>query len=429
MSVDWHRLRAVVLESDDWGLCAWAPDERAARALADTPVWRTPAGRRYGRSTIENAADVEALSALLAGVRGADGEPAVLQANTVMAAPDYDAIAARGFDHGELPLVGFPALPSRWQRPGLQAAVRSAIARGTWWPELHGLHHLPVTAWLGALRRGDADARLAFEHQSFVCEGVQASGEYDPSEPEAQRAWNVRSAVGRFVHTFGRLPGSLCPPDYRWDEALEREAEALGVTTIQGHGEREGRFAPRLRRAVDRLWFPNVHGRRFYLPPRIAFEPRGTSSPAGPSGLEQALRGVHAAWERRQPAILSTHRANYAHLDEAWTGAGRAALATLLARLAADGATFVTDLEVRALAQGGWSWRPVGDDGLVVRSFAAVRRPFELPAPAGVTSVAIDRAVLLGTPARGGEPEVRLEQSSVAALLGPGTYRLTWGRA
>jgi hypothetical protein len=171
-----------------------------------------------------------------------------------------------------------------------------------------------------------------------------------------------------------------------------------------------------------------VHGRRFYLPPRIAFEPRGEAAPAGPSGLEPALRGVRAAWGRGQPAILSTHRANYAHLDDAWSVAGRAALAALLARLAADGATFLTDFEVRALAQGGWSWRPVGDDGLVVRSFAAVRRPFELPAPAGVTAVAIDRAVRLGTAARGGDPEVRLEHSSVAALLGPGTYRLTWSR-
>lgn len=351
MGVDWRRRRAVVIESDDWGLCAWAPDDRAARALSDTPVWRTPAGRRYGRSTLESAADVAALAEVLAAVKGADGRPAVLQANTVMAAPDFEALASNGFDAAELPLVGLPELPSRWRRPGLWDAVRAARDRGVWWPELHGLHHLPVAAWLAALRRGDADARLAFEHQSFVCEAVQASGEYDPSEPEAQRAWNLREALRRFEQAFGRPPGSICPPDYRWDESLEREAEALGLTTIQGHGEREGRFAPKLQRVVEQLRFPHVHGRRFYLPPRIAFEPRGEAVPAGPAGFDHAVRAVHDAWGRGQPAILSTHRASYAHLDAAWSENGRRALGALLERLAKDGATFTTDAGVRALAE------------------------------------------------------------------------------
>ena len=62
MSVDWARLKAVVIESDDWGLCAWSPDEDAYQALADTPAWRSPAGRRYGRSTLEAAADVKQLT-------------------------------------------------------------------------------------------------------------------------------------------------------------------------------------------------------------------------------------------------------------------------------------------------------------------------------------------------------------------------------
>ena len=43
MNLDWHRLRAVVLESDDWGLCGWVPDDRAHRALANQPAFRTEA--------------------------------------------------------------------------------------------------------------------------------------------------------------------------------------------------------------------------------------------------------------------------------------------------------------------------------------------------------------------------------------------------
>jgi len=65
VNLDWHRLRAVVLESDDWGLCAWVPDDRAHRALANQPAFRTEAGLRYGRSTLESADDVRLLAAEL----------------------------------------------------------------------------------------------------------------------------------------------------------------------------------------------------------------------------------------------------------------------------------------------------------------------------------------------------------------------------
>ena len=58
MNLDWRRLKAVVLESDDWGLCAWSPDDQAVRVLADSPAYRSAPGRRYGASTLESADDV-----------------------------------------------------------------------------------------------------------------------------------------------------------------------------------------------------------------------------------------------------------------------------------------------------------------------------------------------------------------------------------
>ena len=113
MIVDWVRLKVVVLESDDWGLCAWSPDEDAHRALAATP--------------------------------------------------DYERMARPGGPLRELPVLRLPEVPSRWRRPGLWDEVRAAIAAGVWWPELHGLHHLPARAWLDALTREDPDAKALLE--------------------------------------------------------------------------------------------------------------------------------------------------------------------------------------------------------------------------------------------------------------------------
>jgi len=363
--LDWSRIRAVVLESDDWGLCAWAPDEPALRALLALPQFRSPAGRRYAGSTLESANDVRRLAARLAEFKGGDGFPPVWQANTVMAAPDYARLAPPDYACDALPLADFPEAPGRWARPGLGAAVRDACAAGTWWPELHGLHHLPEAAWLRALRDGADDARRAFEQQSPVCDAVAASGEYDPSEPLELRRRNLGGAVRRFRSVFGRAPESFCPPDYRWDDAVEAEAERLGVTTIQGRAERADGALPRVRHFLGRFGFPRTDGARFYLPARIAFEPGAEDEPR--LGADAAHRAIHAAWKRSQPAIVSTHRASYVQLDPGRGAAALDRLAGLLARLCEERATFLTDSEVRGLATCGVSERPIGSRGTLAR--------------------------------------------------------------
>jgi hypothetical protein len=419
----WRRLKAVVLESDDWGLCAWSPDEHAHRMLTDTPAFRSPAGLIYGRSTLESAEDVRRLVATLIEFRGGDGFPPVWQANTVMAAPDYARLEPPLFQAATLPVLTLPQLPSRWQRPGLWEELRGACASGVWWPELHGFHHLPERAWLEALRRNQADARRAFEQQSPVCEAVESSGEFDPSEPGDVKRENLRRALETFARMFGRAPSSFCPPDYRWDDAFEGEAETLGVTLWQGRAERARRSFPALRRLLRRLSWRPSNGARFYMPPRIAFEPRGEASVPGAQGrfgVADAHRRVREAWSAGRPAALSTHRLNYAHLDAAWSDAGRGALRDLLQRLAGDGAVFLTDAEVRQIHERGWSARPIGARGTLLRYHGEPRLPFRVPAPAGTHGVLLREG-------RGPEgSELTYDGDAAIARLLPGEYLLEW---
>jgi hypothetical protein len=421
VNLDWRRLRAVVLQSDDWGLCAWSPDEQAYRVLGDTPAFRGPAGRRYGASTLESAADVRALAQVLLEFHGADGSPPVWQANTIMATPDYARLRPPLFEMEELPLLDLPETPSRWQRPGLWEAVGRAREQGVWWPELHGLHHLPAHAWIRALRRGAADARRAHEHQSPICAAVEASGEYDPTEPRALRASNLERAVAKFTARFGRPPVSLCPPDYRWDERLEADAQRLGVAVLQGKGEQIGPRAPTLRRLLLRYRWRYQGGARFYMPPRIAFEPCGGGRRTPAESVEDAHRRVRGAWSRSQPAAVSSHRLNYAHLDPAWSAAGRAALRDLLQRLIADGAVFLVDDEVRQLHRQSWSARPVGPAALLLRYYGVPRQPLRFPAPAGATRIA---------PREGRDPEdIAIVEGELVARVNVGEYLVEWTSA
>jgi len=62
---------------------------------------------------------------------------------------------------------------------------------------------------------------------------------------------------------------------------------------------------------------------------------------------------VRAQWRRGRPAVISSHRLNYAHLDPAWSAAGRDALRALLGALCHEGATFLVDADVRSLVESG----------------------------------------------------------------------------
>ena len=422
MNLDWHRLKAVVLESDDWGLCAWVPDDRAHRALANQPAFRSDPGPRYGRSTLESAADVQELREALLGFRGGDGFPPVWQANTIVANPDYERLRPPLFELDELPLCLVPEFPSRWQRPGLWEAVRKAEADGVWWAELHGLHHLPETAWLTALRRGQDDTRRAHEQQSPIATAVQASGEYDASEPRELRARNLRKAIHAFRVLFGRAPTSFCPPDYRFDDWLEQEAASLGLTTFQGNAEQAGHALPPLRRRWLGLRFPHLEGNRFHLPPRIAFEPGGDAAAPGRRGLEAALGAAREAWSRGQPAVISTHRMNYAHLDAAWSQASRTALRTLLERLCADGAVFLIDHEVRQLVERSWSVRELSGRGVLLRHYGVPRETLRFPAPEGV------KGALLRGPLDDHKAVIAVANGQVDARVNLGEYVLEWTR-
>lgn len=421
--MDWGRLRAVVVQSDDWGLCAWVPDDRAHRVLADQAAFRSPAGRIYGRSTLEHAADVQALARVLAEAPGRDGLPAVLQANTIVANPDPARLHPPEPGGEGVPVLAHPALPPRWQRPGLWDAVRAAESAGVWWAELHGLHHLPATAWLRALRRGEEEARRAFDQGSPLCAVVEAAGEYGPGEPRSLRAADLAEAVAHFTRLFGRPPASFCPPDYRFDDWLEHEAARRGIAVLQGKGEQHGARGGRLRRWWLAQRFPLRSRGLLVLPPRIAFEPRGNPRPQGPVGLDAAWRKVRREWDAGRPACLSTHRANYAHLDGEWSAAGRDALARLLARLGGEGATFLVDDEVRQLLERGWSLRPWGADRVLLRHHGVAREPLRFPAPAGVTGA---RCL---PPSGGGDAGVKVHAGTAEARVERGEHLIAWERA
>ncbi len=109
--VDWRSLRAVALESDDWGLAGFVPAADSWDDLDRHGLGSDRFPEVYWLSTLEDSAMVAALNQTLAGHVGRDAQPAVLQPNYVMSS------LAHVQDHWEK--YDLPSLPPGYRRPGL----------------------------------------------------------------------------------------------------------------------------------------------------------------------------------------------------------------------------------------------------------------------------------------------------------------------
>jgi hypothetical protein len=366
-AVDWTAQRAVVLESDDWGLAGFVP---AADAWTGIDQGTLAPGRFpavYWGSTLEDSAAVARLAQVLQSVRGRDGRPAVLQPNYVT--------GSLGWEGGEWVEYAIPEFPEAYPRPGLTAATAGAARAGVWHPEWHAAWHYDP-----ALRRERAfateAARLATERGILLFPGSEDARELGSWRPLGELAGELDEALARFTACFGRPPASVIAPDYTWSARNEALWWSRGLRVIQAKREQRNPDLPpgapgRVVKFLGRRWDKLTHPDRTYLERNCRFEP---VQDADPHAVTVRCRAeIRAAWAAGQPAVVETHRVNFAHSDPAVALRGTGELEQLLTDVAADGPVFLVDTEVAQLSRRGVSVRSV-PGRVVVRNASGSRR-------------------------------------------------------
>ncbi len=375
-AVDWRRLRAVVVESDDWGLAGFVPNADAWQGLDREALTPGRFPDVYWGSTLEDSADVAELADLLDRVRGRDGLPAVLQPNYVMFSLAWDGTT--------WVRRGLPALPVPYARPGLWQAVADARRRGVWHPEFHATwHYDPAHRRERALEPGVAVD--ATRRGIMLFPGSERARELGPWRSDADLAGELALSLERFEDVFGRPVGAVVAPDYTWNSRVEDLWERQGLTVIQGKREQRNPDLPRgllgrIAKFATRRWDVLAHGGRTYLERNCRYEPAQSRDPAAVADACRAQ--VFTAWAKGEPAIIETHRVNFAHTDRDLARAGREGLGGLLADLAEAGPVFLADSEVAQLARRGVSCTFRGD-GMILRNGTFSRRVVTVPAVEG----------------------------------------------
>lgn len=374
--VDWSTVRAVAIESDDWGLAGFVP---SADAWEDLDRHELETGRFpevYWQSTLEDSAMVAALNRTLAGHVGRDGHPAVMQPNYVMSSLAHVQDRWEKYD--------LPSLPPGYRRPGLWQAVAQGIEAGTWYPEFHATwHYDPDHRKEGAL--ASALAREVTARGIMLFPGSEKAKELGAWRSRRVLEQELDHSLAVFSSLFGREVNSVMAPDYHWDDRVESMWQSRGIRVIQGKREQinphwgSGRVG-RARKFVARQWNRWRYPGRTYLERNCRLEPVQATDPE--AVVRACILDTRRAWSAGQPAIVESHRVNFIHTDPGVVSVGLMALDRYLSEISADGRQtpiFLTDHELAQIQRKGTSWAVRGQV-VVVRNFTRGTKVVAVPA-------------------------------------------------
>jgi hypothetical protein len=310
------RKKIVVIECDDYGGIRM-PSLEALKQMkaAGVPIEQS----RYNLlDTLENKDDLTALFETLHSVKGADGKPAVMSPFVNVANPDFEKIKENGYK--EYFYEPFPATLQKYgHNDGIMNFWKQGIEAGIFTPEFHGREHVSVQPWLEKLQEGDPHLQFAASY-GFVSvanvKGIHAyAQEFRPEfyfNKDKQKAFlhhSIIEGVKLFEQLFGYTPSAFMPsnsvfhPDFE-DTVLQTGIPFLVVAHKNPTPGNSGELT-----FTNFTFRQKIHKNKlnFYIR-NCAFEPTDDTY----TGIDGTLKQMAAAFRWNKPAIISSHRVNFA---------------------------------------------------------------------------------------------------------------------
>ena len=293
----------VLLQSDDWGRVGLRDHEGREQLRAAGLVLGE---RPYDSYTLETADDVAALSEVLGRHHDSGGRSPCIEMNFVSTNLDFAKMREAGFQKIRT-LALADGLPEGWSRPGLMEGYRAGIAKGIFYPAVHGTTHFCIAAVernltanedRAALLRTLWQASTPYIYWRMPWIGYEY---WDPEQPEDERFLPretqkklIGEAIGAFARLFSYLPRSGVAPGHRANGDTHRAWAQHGIRVSQNGS---GVIAPP---HFDRYEVLN-------LSRVIDFEPATDAA----FSLENCLHQAESCFARGLPAIVSLHSINF----------------------------------------------------------------------------------------------------------------------
>ena len=305
--------KLLVIQSDDWG------------SLRTSNLHSLDRLKKLGVSaenchymqfdTVASDHDLERLFQVLQGVRDNHGHSAVLTANALVSNPDFDRIAAAGFEsyHSVGLRETFDMLRASDEDYDLGLSLwNQGYQAGIFVPQLHGNEHLQVNRWLQQLREGNEVLLEAFKWKMWgvsrktsplIDKSLQAALEYDTQEDKKFMLQRIDQAAVEFESLFGFSSATFAAPNYTWFPEVEDVLRNRGVCCMQSSSVQR---IPRMGGIDIKRHFNgerSFSGLRYQVR-NVHFEP---VEDRHLNWVDKCLREIRASFIWGRPAILSTH--------------------------------------------------------------------------------------------------------------------------
>lgn len=318
----WRTSRKIVLiESDDWGAIR-TPDKKSLVALNEiSPLVEKDLMTQL--DSLESNSDLEALFEVLQSVKDKSNRSAVITANTIVANPDFENIAADGFANYSFEKFT-DTLRSYPGRERVVQLIQEGMKNRIYKPQFHGREHLNVAQWMKELQYGNAELLEAFRYKSYGIplrnkiskrNNLMSAFDYENATQKAALNAIIREGAKLFREVFGFSSASFIATTYVWDANIEKVLKECDVKYIQGIPYQ---YIP----SPGDSWYSkkfrytgqcNKAGQT-YLVRNVSFEPY---MQRGSDVVGECLKRINMAFRWGKPAIICAHRVNFiGSLDE-----------------------------------------------------------------------------------------------------------------
>ena len=320
--------KLVVIYVDDYGSIR-VRDKQAYNNLlkAGLAVDKT----RYGYDTLCTTEDLQMLFDVLTSVKDKNGHHAVFTPFANIANPDFERIKNSGFQqyYREPFTETMKRLGSAYD--GAYQLWKQGIANGIFRPEYHGTEHISVWKFMKALQEGHKSTVLSFENESVA-------SPFFPDEPKIDNATavfdivkasdndslktDIKVGLDMFEELLGYravqfTPGAAIYSPLLHDSLLQNGIKSIHVQRYKAYPLGDGKYE----KSFLYTGKTNEVGQR-YIVRNCVFEPFLDDRTHNLNAVNNCLLNIDAAFRMHAPAMVSTHRVNFAgaiesiHRDE-----------------------------------------------------------------------------------------------------------------
>jgi hypothetical protein len=308
--------KIIVFESDDWGSIRMPSKEIYNQCLKDGYQADKNIFSRY--DTLLSEEDLQLLFNLLISHKDHLGNHPIITANCLVTNPNFEKIKENNFEKYEYEILTetFKKYPKHQNCFDLWL---KGMAEGVFKPQSHGREHLNVNRFMTDLKSNDTHAHYAFKHQmpgifdpSKLSEGNNyvVSLEYINAEDELDKCKILEDGLKIFHNLFGYHSQTFIATNYIWSSLMEEVLAKNHVAALQGSrfqlipkGNYDG-FKKKIHYTGQKNKYQQT-----YMVRNAYFEP---SLNINQDWVNSTLSEINSAFQKKLPALISTHRINFA---------------------------------------------------------------------------------------------------------------------